>query len=323
MRDGIQYHDMLKLGKSDHKKNILGQGCWTFGGAQWGGAVDSDSIAAMDRAYELGITHFDTASGYGSGHSERLLGQFIRDKRDSIFLASKQSANKNKEKYARSIRTSMENLGTDFIDLYYIHWPKSNIDMRPTMEALVEAKEEGLIGAIGVSNFSIEHMEMVAEVGPIDAHQLCYNLIWRWDEADIIPYCVAHGIAVVTYSSIAQGILTGKFPKSPMFGDGDERPNTTLFDPEVWPRVYASVEEMKVVAAEARRPLHHLAIRWVTDRSGVSSVLVGARTADQVSANVEAMAGEIDERFFDRLDEISDGLLTLIPDTGNIFRYYP
>ena len=314
---------MLKFEKRNSNAGALAQGCWTFGGKQWGGAVDSESLAALDRAYELGITHYDTASGYGGGHSERLVGQFIRDKRDSIFLASKQSANKKKEKYAKSIKTSMDNLGTDFVDLYYIHWPKSDIDMRPTMEALVEAKDEGLIGAIGVSNFSIDHMKQVAEIGPIDAHQLCYNLIWRWDEADIIPYCVDHDIAVVTYSSIAQGVLTGKFPMHPTFGEGDERPNTTLFQPDVWPKVFAAVEEMKKIATEADRPLHHLAIRWVANQPGVSSVLVGARTPDQVSENVEAMAGEIDDRFLDRLTSMSDELRKSIPDTGNIFRYYP
>lgn len=302
---------------------MLALGCWTFGGAQWGGQDDAESLRAMERAFELGMTHFDTASGYGGGHSERVVGEFIRDKRDSIFLASKQGANAKKEKYAGSIRSSLERLGTDYVDLYYIHWPKSNIDLRPTMEALVEAQEEGLVGAIGVSNFSTEQMDQISEVGRIDAHQLCYNLLWRWDEADIIPYCVEHGISVVTYSSIAQGILTGKFPQQPEFREGDQRPQTTLFDPLVWPHVFAGVEEMKTVAEESGRSLTHLAIRWVAEQSAVTSVLVGVRNAAQVEENAQAMDGEIERTVFERLTAISDRVRDQIPDTGNIFRYYP
>jgi len=314
---------MARIGHGDKTHNTLGLGCWTFGGAQWGGQDDDESLDAMRKALDLGLTHFDTASGYGGGHSERLVGRFIEDKRDAIFLASKQGANKSKEKFAASIRSSLERLGTDSIDLYYIHWPSSKFDLRPTMEALVEAKDEGVVGAIGVSNFSVEQMDQVMEVGRIDAHQLCYNLLWRWDESDVIPYCIDHDIAVVTYSSIAQGILTGKFPKHPEFKEGDQRPNTTLFDDDVWPHVYRGVEEMKTLAADAGRSLTHLAIRWVAEQPGITSILVGARNADQVAENAAAMEGEIDPSVFERLTELSDSIAESIPDTGNIFKYYP
>jgi myo-inositol catabolism protein IolS len=314
---------MARIGTVDKEHPQLALGCWTFGGAQWGGQEDPDSREAMEKAFELGITHFDTASGYGGGRSERVVGEFIRDKRDAIFLASKQGANAKMEKYAASIRSSLERLGTDYIDLYYIHWPNSKFDLRPSMEALVRAKEAGIVGAIGVSNFSIEQMEQVSEVGTIDANQLCYNLLWRWDEADIIPYCREHGIAVVSYSSIAQGILTGKFPKAPEFRDGDQRPSTTLFDPDVWPVVYDAVERMKPIAADAGRPLAHLAVRWVAKQPGITSILVGVRNAAQVAENAAAMEGEIDDEIFDRITRVSDRAKEMIPDTGNIFRYYP
>ena len=121
------------------------------------------------------------------------------------------------------VEGSLDRLGVDFVDLYYIHWPRTGWDMRPSMEGLERARAEGKIGAVGVSNFSVAEMEQVAEVGTIDAHQLGYNLIWRYAEEDVIPWCRAHGVKVVVYSTMAHGILTGKFGRDPGLREGDQR----------------------------------------------------------------------------------------------------
>ncbi len=302
--------------------NPLGLGCWTFGGSQWGGQDDKDSMRAMEAAYRLGINHFDTAAGYGGGHSEQLLGRFIKGKREKLFIASKQSVSSDKRKYLGSIEKSLRRLNTDYIDLYYIHWPKDGIDMRPTMEALMKAKGDGKISSIGVSNFSVQQMKDISEAGEIDAHQLCYNLLWRRDEKDIIPYCVEQNIRIVTYSSIAQGILTGKFPCRPQFREGDQRPHTVLFDDDVWPHVHEAVGEMKRLAADSNTKLTRLAIRWVLEQPFVEAALVGARNAGQVTENAAALKARIDDETLRRLGKISDGVIRKIPDTGNIFRHY-
>ena len=195
--------------------------------------------------------------------------------------------------------------------------------MRPVMEGLEKARRLSKIQAIGVSNFSVEHMELVSEVGTINAHQLCYNLLWRYPERDLIPYCLEHDIAVVTYSSLAQGILAGEFSRHPRFKDGDQRSTTVFFDPDVWPYVYEAVEQLKTLAQELERPLAHLAIRWVAQQPGVTSVLVGARNAAEVRENAAAMSSDIPQEVFDRMTEISDQVTPFIPDVGNIFRYYP
>jgi aryl-alcohol dehydrogenase-like predicted oxidoreductase len=191
------------------------------------------------------------------------------------------------------------------------------------MEGLELARQQGKIRAIGVSNFSVEQMAQVAEVGRIDAHQLGYNLFWRYAERDVIPYCREHGIAMITYSSIAQGILTGKFPRNLEFQTGDQRQGILFFEPEIWPHVYAGVEQFKAIAQELNRPLAHLAIRWVLHQPGITSALVGARTAPQVGQNVQAMAGAIPPQVFERMTEISDEVIKKIPDVGNMYRYYP
>lgn len=303
---------------------VLGLGCWSFGGAQWGGQDDEDSLAAMEAGLRCGMSHFDTAQGYGRGRSERVVGQFLQGRRDEIFLATKGNcADRDPGEMLEFVESSLERLGTDAIDLYYIHWPRKGRDLRPAMEGLEAARQEGKIRAIGVSNFSVEQMEQISDVGRIDAHQLCYNLFWRYPEREIIPFCAANGIAVVTYSSIAQGILTGKFPRQCSFPDGDSRAGMLLFDKDVWPHVHEGVERLKELAGQADRPLTHLAIRWVASRPNVTSVLVGARNADQVRQNAEAMAGDIPADIFDRMTEISDDVMKYVPDVGNIFRYYP
>ena len=128
---------------------------------------------------------------------------------------------------------------------------------------------------------------------------------------------------MVTYSSIAQGILTGKFPRQLSFPEGDHRKDVVLFDAKVWPAVHAGVEKLKQLAQEAQRPLVHLAIRWVAAQPGVTSVLVGARNAEKVRQNAAAMTGDLDDTILARMTEISDEINAKVSDTGNIFRWYP
>lgn len=314
---------IVKIKPVDKPHSQLGLGCWQFGGNAWVGQDDADSMKAMEAAFEQGINHLDTATGYGKGHSEELVGRFIKDKREQVFVATKVGAMADGRKYTEGIEASLKRLDTDYVDLYYIHWPKTDVDLRPTMEALEKAREQGKVRAIGVSNFSPEQMDQISEVGTINAHQLCYNLVWRYDENDVIPYCREHEIAMVTYSSIAQGILTGKFPREPKFEEGDVRASTIHFDPEVWPKVYEGVEQLKAVAERAGRPLVDLAIRWVAAQPGVANVLVGVRNDKQLRQNVEAMSGEVSDDVLAELTRISDQIVSEIPDVGNIFRYYP
>lgn len=306
------------------QQKSLGLGCWVFGSEQWQGQAKSELLAAMAAALEQGLTHFDTASGYGKGLSEEVVGEFLVGKREQVFLASKAALDQmDAGLMLRQVEASLGRLQTDFIDLYYIHWPRTGKDMRPLMEGLELARRQGKIGAIGVSNFTVEQMAQLAGVGKIDAYQVGYNLFWRGAERALLPYCREQGIAVVTYSSIAQGILTGKFPRELQLQAGDQRQGIVLFEPEVWPHIYEGVEQLKALAQETGRPLAHLAIRWALHQEGVNAALVGARTAQQVAQNVQAMAGEIPAAIFERMTEISDQVIQHIPDTGNMYRYYP
>jgi myo-inositol catabolism protein IolS len=300
----------------------LGLGCWPLGGDQWGSQDDRDSIATIQRAFEEGISHFDTAQMYGRGHGEELLGKALRPVRDNVFIATK-ILYMPKEKVEAAVAVSLKRLQTEVIDLLYIHWPKKGGDLAGMMEAMERLRAKGQIRHIGVSNFSVAQMGEVMKGGTIDVHQLCYNLLWRREERETIPYCRRHGIGIITYSSLAEGILTGKFGKVLDFAPGDHRKYTLLFEKEVWPKVYDAVESLKQIAAEAKRPLSHCAIRWLMAQEGIISVLVGCRTPDQVSHNVRSLEGDINQTVFSPMAEVSDSLAAAVPDEGNIFRWYP
>lgn len=312
----------VTIGRINKPHSPIGFGGYSFGPDQWSGKEDEHLLAAMQSALANGITHFDTATSYGNGHGERLIGQFMAaapDRRDQIFLASKYETDVvTRQEMLQAVDASRDRLQTDVIDLYYIHWPRTGKDMRPWMEALETARQQGKIRAIGVSNFSVEQMQQLAQVGRIDAQQIPYNLLWRFAEREIIPYCAANDIAVVTYSSIAHGILVGRFGRSVEFPVGDQRRDSiVLFRDGVWDHVYEAVEQMKQVADRAGRSLVHLAARWLLHNRGVTTVLVGARNARQADSNAQALDGDIDDAVFDQLTAISDRLLPHIPDTGN------
>ncbi len=313
----------VKIGASAPQLPLAFGGSW-FVPYSEPGEEDARLLGAIKAAYDGGVRHFDTAGGYGNGHSEEIYARFLQGRRGEIFLASKSNPDDTSAAaMTAEIDASLQRLKTDYIDLYYIHWPRTGHDMRPRMEALEAARDAGKIRATGVSNFSVEQMREVQEVGTIDAHQLGYNLLWRYAEDDLIPFCREHDIAVVTYSSLAHGILTGKFARDPGLREGDQRNRILPFRADIWPHVYEGVEKLKVIAAEFDRPLMHLAIRWNLARPGITSVVVGARNEAQADANVQALAGAIPTEVFDRMTAISDEIVRHVPNEGNLFNHHP
>ena len=301
----------------DH--SVLALGCMAFGVND----KDKDSLGAMQTAWDLGITHWDTALAYGSGHAETLCGKFLKGKWDQVFLATKGTPGKKPESIIKSLHKSLKSLGTDKIDLFYMHWPRSDVDMRPHFELLEREREMGTIGAIGVSNFSLEQMKLVIEAANIDAHQLCYNLFWRKAEVDMIPFCKDNDIAVISYSSIAQGILTGKFSCMPIFESNDTRSHTVFFQSDVWPYLFAATKKLKLISNAIDCPLHHLAIQWIIQQKVINSVIVGARNGSQVQDNVVSLERNIPDEVINKITEISSETIKHLPDEENIFKYYP
>jgi myo-inositol catabolism protein IolS len=299
----------------------LGIGCWQFGDMGSEVVPEAQAAGVIAAALEAGVNHFDTAQGYGAGRSEAVLGRALAGCTEA-FVATKMALAGKAETLA-GVQASRERLGRDSIDLFYVHWPRKGRDPAPMMEALEEARARGWVRYLGVSNFSVEQMRDASRAGRIDAHQLCYNLLWRYPEEDVIPYCRENGIVLVTYSSLAQGLLSGTMPREPKFAPGDPRPATVYYEPRVWPRVRDGIEELAAIAREAGRPLPHLALRWLTDSGTIASVLVGSRSRDHLAANLAAFEGAMDPSVMQRLDEASRRIQRHIPNVGNIFKHYP
>lgn len=301
----------------------LALGCWALGGKDWGHQTELDSLATMATAWSCGIRHCDTALAYGNGLSEKLCGQFLAEKWDDVVIASKGQLGRRPESIIKALHKSLRHLGTGRIDLYYMHYPKSDVDMRPHLELLEKERQKGTIQVIGASNFSVEQLAALAGAGRIDVVQMGYNLLWRAPEKDLIPYCRENGIGILSYCSLAQGILTGKFPLNPRFDPDDLRPKTVPFRPAVWPRVHRAVEQLKRIADEFGFSLSHLAIRWLAERPEIAALVVGARNGRQVTQNVAAFASHVPSRALAEATAISDSLQSAFASESSIFGWYP
>ncbi len=300
--------------------SVVGMGCWALGGGYWGIQNHSDSLKALHAALRGGVTHFDTAPVYGRGKSEQVTGQQLKKYRKDIILATK-SMYYPKKVLLRKIEVSLKRLCTDYIDIFYIHWPVKGVDIRPMVETLEDLRRKGVIRLIGISNFSVADIKSAMEAGKIDVHQIGYSIFFRFPEKEIIPCCIDNGISIVTYGSLGQGIFTGKFPVSPLFCKDDRRKKIIYFESNVWPHVFNGVKKMKELAAGIGLPLSHLIIQWTARKSWVSSVLVGARNRSQSEENFSAFRNKIDDEIFLKLDRISDDMKLHIPEAENIFRH--
>jgi aryl-alcohol dehydrogenase-like predicted oxidoreductase len=297
------------LGKSNLKITPIIMGTWQAGKKHWVGIDDQEIIKALRCAVDLGIKTIDTAEIYGDGHSEKIIAQALSGLREQLVYATKVFPTHLKyDQVIEACDRSLRNLKTDYIDLYQIHWPSGswNSDIVPieeTMKALNHLKQQGKIRAIGVSNFSRLQLEEASQYGPIDSLQPPYSLFWRQVETDTLPYCVKNNISVLAYSSLAQGILTGKFGPNHQFAEGDHRAKSKLFLPENWSRVQTALSQLQPIAEQYNCTLGQLAIAWLINQPNTNAI-VGARNTEQVKINVEAIRVKLSAADLDKIDKI-------------------
>lgn len=288
--------ELRSLGTSDIQISPIIMGTWQTGKAMWTDIDDNESGKAIRAAFDAGITTFDTAEVYGNGHSERILGKALEGIRQDVVVATKVFSNHLKyNQVISACERSLKNLDTDYIDLYQIHWPPGSfghaaVPMEEILKALKELMAQGKIRAIGVSNFNRVQMEEAAQFGEIVSLQPPYSLFWRHIEKEVVPYCRKQGISILAYSSMAQGLLTGKFGADHRFKKGDHRSSNRLLQPEHFQRVQKALAKLKPLAEEKNITLGQLALAWVIAQPQTCAI-VGARSADQVIQN--AVAGQI------------------------------
>lgn len=285
-----------QLGTTSIEISAVIFGGWQSGKEYWVGVDDQETLAAHRAALDAGITTFDTAEEYGVGHSERILGAALGDRRDEIVICTKVSwANLRREKVIAACERSLANLGTDRIDLYQIHWPAGTfgsdvVPIEETMGALFDLKRQGKIRAIGVSNFSLPELRAARAMGPVDAIQPCYSLFFRHFERETLAYCEENGVSVLAYSPLAQGLLTGRFGPGTTFPEGDNRRDNKLFQGEAFERALAALAELRPIAERNGLTLGQLALAWLLQRPR-TAVIAGARNAEQAVSN--ARAGDV------------------------------
>jgi len=299
------------IGLSGVEASVVGLGTWAIGGWAWGGTNESDAIKAIHASLEEGITLIDTAPAYGLGLSEKIVGKAIAGRRDKVVIATKcgivwhtkmgdyyfDALGKPIYRYLaqESIRYEVEQslirLQTDYIDLYQTHWPDRTTPITETMQTLLDLKKEGKIRAIGVSNVNLKQLKEYQSLGIVDSIQEKYNMLDRELEKTTLPYCHKENISILSYSSFALGILTGKISPERKFVGDDLRKDDARFTPKNIKLVAEMLKELIPIAEEHKITIAQLVIAWTISQKGITFALCGARNPEQAKEN--AYAGNI------------------------------
>lgn len=294
----------------------IGLGTWSIGGSLWGGTNEQDAIKTIHMALDKGINFIDTAPAYGNGASEKIVGKAVKayGKREQIILSTKFGLNQETENVFRDSRRasilkevedSLRRLQVDCIDLYQVHWPDPTTPLTETAEVLNELLEQGKIRAIGVSNFSVEQMVEFQKSAPLHCLQSPFNIFEQAIKNEILEYCLDKGIAVLGYSAICRGLLSGKMSKDHEFRGDDLRKNMDpKFKEPQFSQYLKAAEALKTwVENKYKRPLLALAIRWVLD-SDVNVALWGARKPEQLHDLETIWGWKLSEADFKEIDKI-------------------
>ncbi|GAC1385870.1 MAG: aldo/keto reductase [Herpetosiphon sp.] len=283
---------------TDISVSVVAMGCWAIvGDAIWGKQDETTSLSTIHAALDAGITFFDTAEAYGDGYSEVLLGKVLADQRHQVVIASKVSgANLAPDDLRQACERSLQRMKTDYIDLYQIHWPNAAIPLAETMGALEELRAQGKVRAIGVSNFGPHDLDDLKNVGHVVSNQLPYSLVWRAIEFEIQQRCVENNIGILCYSPLMQGLLTGKFKSPDDVPDGRTRsrhfartrPLSRHTEPGCEIETFEAIDRIRQISGRIDEPMARVALGWLLQQPGVTSVLAGARNPEQIHENVQS-----------------------------------
>jgi aryl-alcohol dehydrogenase-like predicted oxidoreductase len=300
------------LGGSDMRITRVGMGTWAIGGGDnpygWGPQDDADSVETIRRAIDLGINWLDTAAGYGHGHSEEVIGEAIKDRRESMYVATKCGilwkedgsdiyGHLKEESIKAEVDDSLRRLGVDVIDVYQIHWPLPDEDIEEGWAAIADLIQLGKVRYGGVTNFNVEQLKRIQPIHPVTSAQPPYNMLERGAEAELLPYCAEQGIGVIVYSPMQAGLLTGKFTaeRAANLPDDDWRKGAPHFqEPELSINLDL-VDQLRPIAERSGHTVAQLAVAWTLRRPEVTGAIVGARRPDQIEETVAAGEWELSE----------------------------
>jgi len=304
-----------KLANTDLLLSEVTFGAWAAGGWMWGGTERKDAVDAIRASYSLGVTSIDTAPIYGQGTSEEIVGEAIKGlprgqfqiltkygmrwdlKKGDFAFSSKKNSGENidiykyagKESIIKECEDSLTRLGTDYIDLYQIHWPDSTTAIEESMEAVSRLIEQGKVRYAGVCNYDAVQMAEAEKYISLASNQVPYSMVKRGIEEELVPYCLQNNKSILAYSPLERGLLTGKIKPGHVFAPGDHRKEISFFKEDNLQRTDEFLELLKPLASEKHLTLGQLVILWRLEQPGITITLVGARNSEQAIENAKAV----------------------------------
>jgi aryl-alcohol dehydrogenase-like predicted oxidoreductase len=305
---------LRRIGRTDIFVSSVAMGCWPIAGVSSLDVTEESSLATLQAALDAGINFFDTAYVYGyTGESERLIGKALGHRRDEIVIASKggieygpdtkQVRDARPKTIKRQCEESLQRLGTDAIDLYYLHAPDGKTPLAESAGAFRELLQEGKILSVGVSNFEkAAQYEEFHHVCQISADQPHYNMLQREIEAETLPWCVAHGVSVMAYWPLMKGLFAG-MRRDHQLAPNDKRRTYPVFQGEEWNKTHDFLDKIRPIAEANGKTIAQLAIAWVIQRPGITSALCGAKRPEQIRETAVAMDWTLTPEEMARIDQ--------------------
>ncbi|MEW9613140.1 aldo/keto reductase [Shinella sp. S4-D37] len=296
------------VGRSGVRASAVGLGTWAIGGWMWGGTDEAQSIAAIQASLDAGVSLIDTAPAYGLGRAEEIVGKAIAGRRDKAVIATKcglvwhtRKGNHffdqdgrpvhrylGRDAIVHEVEESLRRLGTDHIDLYITHWQDATTPIEETVAALEDLKKAGKIRAIGASNVDRSELEQYIETGSLDAIQERFSMIDRKIEADLLPLTVPNGVATLSYSSLALGLLSGTIGPDRVFSGDDQRRDNPRFSVANRQKAKDFSDAIRPLAEYHGASIAQVVIAWTLAQEGVTFALCGARNPAQALDNARA-----------------------------------
>lgn len=303
-----------RIGSSDLVASKIGLGC--MGMSEWYGPInDQESVSTIKMAFHMGLNFFDTADVYGNGHNELLVGSAIKRFRQNVVLATKfgflpneSGLNGRPEYVKKACDASLSRLGTDYIDLYYLHRIDPEVPLSETVGAMSDLVDQGKVRYLGLSEVSATSLKIASSVHPITALQTEYSIWVREIETEIIPACRELDVAVIPYSPLGRGFLTGKLSNPDQIGDKDFRKDIPLFQGDNFKANLNIVKELDQMAASKNCTTAQVALAWLNAQGDDIFPIPGTKRRTYLKENIDSLKVSLTDRETNTINQISQNV---------------
>lgn len=303
-----------KIGKTNVECSCVALGTWELAGNVWGSVEEQQAVNTIHAALDCGITLVDTAASYGAGRSETIVGKALQGRREQAVLSTKGGAHYNPAindmdhdlsaaAIRRDVDESLSRLKTDYIDVFFFHYPDPKTPISESIGTMEELRKEGKIRAIGLSNYTKEEMAEAMKYGTVDCAQFRYSMLTREND-ELVRFCQEKQIGVFSYASLAGGMLSGVYKTAPTFAEGDRR---TFFYPFLKEPAFSSyrkvVDVVEETAAKYGISTADASVQWVIAQKGMTAALVGTKNEMRARKNAHALDTLLPNECFAKFDE--------------------